>query len=90
MAEIDINTIIAFSFAVLLLYLAARMLLAPARFFMRLVANSLLGALLLVLFNLFGSYWGLSLGINIITAAVVGFLGVPGMVMLLLIQRMVG
>ncbi len=87
---IDFNVLIAFVFAALLLYVIARLLLVPIRLIVKLIGNVFIGGFLLVLFNLVGSLFGLNVGINVITALVVGFLGVPGLVMLIFIQGILG
>jgi len=48
-----------------------------------------LGALLLFVWNVVGSWWALQLPINVFTAAVAGFLGLPGLGALLVIQWLV-
>ncbi|UNC93736.1 pro-sigmaK processing inhibitor BofA family protein [Candidatus Contubernalis alkalaceticus] len=80
----------AFAFAALLLYLVARLLLVPFKLIVKLVLNALIGGVLLVFFNLIGSPLGFSVGINIITALVVGFLGIPGLILLIIIQFILG
>ncbi len=90
MQAIDINALIAFAFAALLLYVIARLLLVPIRLIVKLMGNVFVGGILLVVFNVVGSIIGLTLGINLITALVVGFLGVPGLVMLIIVQGMLG
>ena len=83
---IDLNVLVAFVFAALLLYVLARVLLVPIKIIIRLMGNVFVGGVLLVVFNILGSFFGLSVGINMITALVVGFLGVPGLVMLIILQ----
>ena len=87
---IDLNALTAFAFAALLLYVIARLLLVPIRLIVKLMGNVFVGGILLVIFNVVGSFIGLTLGINLITALVVGFLGVPGLVMLIIVQGMLG
>jgi len=55
----------------------------PLKFLGRLVLNSILGALFLVIFNYFGQYTGVHIGVNEITALLLGTLGVPGFVAIL-------
>ena len=45
-----------------------------------------IGALLLFFLNAFGSHLGIHVPINVITAAISGFLGIPGIVALTIIQ----
>ncbi|WP_241421919.1 pro-sigmaK processing inhibitor BofA family protein [Candidatus Contubernalis alkaliaceticus] len=90
MDALDFNSVMAFAFAALLLYLVARLLLVPFKLIVKLVLNALIGGVLLVFFNLIGSPLGFSVGINIITALVVGFLGIPGLILLIIIQFILG
>ncbi|MGI6038507.1 MAG: pro-sigmaK processing inhibitor BofA family protein [Limnochordia bacterium] len=82
----DMTVVVAYFFGLLLLYFLARLLLIPLRLAFRLVINGLLGGFLLWLFNLVGMIFGLYLPINPITALVAGFLGIPGIVLLLALQ----
>ena len=51
-----------------------------------LVINILLGIVVLWLINKFGGSLGISIPINIITGLVVGILGLPGVIILLLLN----
>jgi len=86
MFDLDLNIILAFVFGLMVLYLLARILVYPARILAKAVGNSLVGAVLLLIFNLVGGLLGLSLSVNVLSALVVGFLGVPGLLTLLIIQ----
>jgi inhibitor of the pro-sigma K processing machinery len=48
-----------------------------------------LGGLGLFVFNLVASYFGAHLPINLATAAIAGYLGVPGVALLVIVQRIV-
>ena len=56
------------------------------RFILKLLINTLIGFVVLILINKFGSYIGVTLGVNWINAAVVGILGVPGVALLLILR----
>ena len=90
MFDLDLNFILAFLFGIFVLYLLARVLYFPLRIFFRFLVNSIAGGVLLAVFNYFGAFWGLQIGLNIITALVVGFLGIPGIFLLLILQRLTG
>ncbi|HHT46139.1 MAG TPA: pro-sigmaK processing inhibitor BofA [Firmicutes bacterium] len=87
MINFDLNFMIALFFGILVLYILARLLYLPMRIIMRFLGNTVMGAIMLALFNLAGAYWGLQIGINVITAVIIGFLGIPGIIMLLILQR---
>ena len=52
----------------------------------KLIMNSILGAILLYLINLIGVMWGLHIGINLITVIIVGVLGIPGAILLAILS----
>ncbi|NLP17496.1 MAG: pro-sigmaK processing inhibitor BofA [Firmicutes bacterium] len=82
----NLTVIIAYGFGLFLLYLIARLLLVPVRILVRLLYNGVIGGVLLWLVNLVGGFFSIMIPINPITALTAGFLGVPGIVLLLLLQ----
>lgn len=67
--------------AVLALILT-RLLLTPIRLLWKLLLNSACGFLCLWLLNALSGFTGILFPINAVTAAVAGFLGLPGMALL--------
>lgn len=55
---------------------------------LKLLINSALGFVALFLFNAVAQNFGIGIGINILNAAVVGVLGVPGLALLLILKVM--
>ncbi len=82
----NLTVIIAYGFGLFLLYLIARLLLVPVRILVRLLYTGVIGGVLLWLVNLVGGFFSIMIPINPITALTAGFLGVPGIVLLLLLQ----
>lgn len=80
------NVVVAYGFGILILYAAARLLAFPMRFAARLLANTLAGVALLFAFNLAGSFFGVRIPLNPITALLAGALGVPGLALLLALK----
>lgn len=72
----------------LLFFLLAllRLFRTPLRLAFRLLANTLTGFLALWLVNLTAGATGIALGLNLMNAVVIGVLGLPGFVLLLLTQ----
>lgn len=85
----DWKVLLAYAFGILLLYAMARLLLFPLKLTLRLLGNAAGGILLVALFNFIGGYFGFHLPINPITALVAGFLGVPGVALLVGLQYLV-
>ena len=63
-----------------------RLCLIPARWFLKIGINSLAGFACLWLLNLISGYTGLFFPINLVTACIAGFLGLPGILLLVLFQ----
>lgn len=84
--ELDYAAILAYAFGLLLLYVVGRVLIMPLKIVIKLVYNGLIGGVVLLLINFIGGHVGLHIALNPVTALVVGFLGVPGVVMLLILQ----
>ena len=58
----------------------------PLRLALKVLLNTLLGFAALFLTNLAGSAAGFALGMNLLNALVVGVLGIPGLVLLVLLR----
>lgn len=63
-----------------------RVFSAPLRLALKLLANTLLGFLALWIVTLTSTFTGIALGLNVLNALVIGILGLPGFVLLLLVQ----
>lgn len=72
--------------ALIAVVLVLKLLSAPIRIAMKLLINGLAGFVVLFLLNFAGEWVGISLGINWVNAIVVGVLGAPGVVLLLLLK----
>jgi inhibitor of the pro-sigma K processing machinery len=79
---IDSNTILLGLLGVILLYIFIKVLFIPIKLFMKLILNTVFGGIALWVFNLLGG----TIGINLVTAAVVGILGIPGFILLVILQ----
>ena len=86
MPQIDIYTVLAVFIAIGAIYIIGMLLVLPIRIIIKFIVNGLIGAFLLFIINIFGNIVGITVAINPITALVAGFLGIPGVVLLLLLQ----
>lgn len=84
--RIDWALVIAYGLGVLLVYLIARALVLPLKLTLELLANALIGAVLLLLFNVVGGYWGYHVPLNPVTAVLAGMLGIPGVALLVVLK----
>ena len=70
----------------LLLAILLRLLALPVRWFWKLFVNSACGFACLWLLNSVSLYTGLIFPVNGVTALIAGFLGLPGIILLILLQ----
>ena len=86
----DVNLIIAYAFGLILIYLIGRMFLMPVKLVFKLIYNGIIGGVVLWVINLIGAHFGFTVPLNPITALVVGFLGLPGVALLILYRWFMG
>lgn len=72
--------------AALLIFALLRLIVLPIRWGVKLLLNSGCGFICLFLLNSISGFTGLRFPINYITAIIAGFLGLPGIVLLGLLQ----
>ncbi|MDI9441495.1 MAG: pro-sigmaK processing inhibitor BofA [Firmicutes bacterium] len=82
----DFLVIVAYAAGVLLLYILGRALLIPLKAIFNLIVNAVIGGGVLLIINFIGGFWGFSIGVNPITALIVGLLGVPGVILLVALR----
>ena len=58
----------------------------PIKLITKLIINSALGTLLIFIINLVGTSFNFHIGLNVINSVIVGILGIPGAVLLILIK----
>lgn len=81
------QSIVIFLLCIGFILIFGRILIWPIKKIIKLVTNSFLGGILLWVINFVGgAFWGFYIGVNIWTLLVVGFLGVPGAIMLIFIK----
>ena len=86
MPQVDIFTILAVFLAIGAIYLIGMLLVIPIKIVIKFIINGIVGAVVLFFLNIFGGFIGVSIAINPITALVAGFLGIPGVLLLLFLQ----
>ena len=64
----------------------AKVLAWPIKLIWKLVFNVIIGGILLYIINIVGAAFNISIAINWVSALVAGLLGVPGVILLLILQ----
>lgn len=85
----DVGIILAYSAGIMLIFMISWIFVTPIKFLGKLFLNSILGALCLMIFNFFSQYTGLYIGVNILTALLLGLLGIPGFIAILLVKLLI-
>lgn len=81
-----ITTVVSFIIGLALLFIIGSILVIPIKILIKLLINGLIGGILLFFFNIIGGIFGLTIIINPLNAIIVGFLGVPGVILILILQ----
>lgn len=82
----EIGIFLAYSVGLLLIYIFGKVLVMPARVIGRLVFNSVVGGAVILAVNFAGRSGDISIPLNLLSAVIVGFLGIPGALMLMLLN----
>jgi len=84
------QTLVAYVFVLVLLYVLFRFLYGPLRLVVRVVWRTLLGGAALWVLNLVGNLAGYHLPLNLPTAMVTGLLGLPGLLVVIVLHKLYG
>ncbi len=85
-----IGSILGVLFGIFLLFLVGQALWGPLRLLLSLGLRLLLGGLVLLLLNACTGAFGWTLGLNPVSAAAVGLLGLPGLLLLVALKAVAG
>ena len=85
----DLGIILAYTAGIMLIFMTSWIFFKPLKLIGKIILNSLIAALVLIIFNYFGQYTGVYIGVNEFTALIIGILGVPGFIALLLVKLLI-
>ena len=86
----DITFIVSFITCIIFLLIFGKVLLLPMKKIIYLVLHSLLGGVIIWIINIVGTSFGFHIGLNVISAILVGLLGIPGAILLILLKIFCG
>lgn len=87
--NIDSN-ILTYLAGICFLFIFGRIFIVPIKKVLKLVINSVLGGVAIFLINLVGTNFGFHIGLNILTSILVGILGLPGVICLVIVKLFLG
>ena len=86
MFGVQASVFLTYAGAVLLIFLLGKIFLWPLKLVLKLAVSSIIGGALILLINLVTGLFGfLLIPLNLLTALVVGVLGIPGVLLLLIL-----
>jgi inhibitor of the pro-sigma K processing machinery len=80
------ETAIAYLFIFIVVIMLLVMLAAPLKWLVKVLINSLIGALALTAFNFVGHYMNFTVGVNPGSMLTVGILGIPGFILIVFLR----
>ena len=84
------ENIIAFLASICVIFIIGRLFLVPLKKILKILLNSIIGGIILYIVNLIGGTFNFYIGINMFTCIMVGILGVPGIICLIIIKILLG
>lgn len=84
------TNLITYLACICFLFIFGKIFIVPIKKILKLVVNSILGGITIFLINLIGGVFGFHIGLNIFTSILVGVLGLPGVVCLIIIRLLIG
>ena len=80
------TNLITYLACICFLFLFGKIFIIPIKKVLKLIINSILGGITIFLINLIGSTWGFHIGLNIFTSIIIGVLGLPGAICLIILR----
>ena len=82
---VELGIFLTYAGMVVLIFLVGRIFLWPLKMVLKLAANSLMGGLAILVINAIGAGFGIFIPLSVLSALIVGALGIPGAALLLLL-----
>ncbi len=80
------ESVVGYILGIMVIFVLAKICLKPIKFILKIVLNSVLGGAAIVALNALGSFFGIHIGLNAVTAVAVGIFGLPAAVAMLVLQ----
>jgi inhibitor of the pro-sigma K processing machinery len=78
--------LLAWLAGIILVLAFGKALKVPLKYAVKLLINGLLGGIVIIVINYFGQYINFSISLNIFSALIVGTLGLPGVILLIILK----
>ena len=81
---LDLGVFLTYAGMVILIFIFGKLFLWPLKVVLKIAINSLIGGAVILLVNALGTSMGIIIPLNVMNAVIVGLLGLPGAIMLIL------
>lgn len=82
----DVSNVFIIFGCMIVLWFIGKFFSVPLKAIFKLIGNSILGGVLIFIINLIGSAFNFHVGLNVGTSILVGILGIPGAILLVLLK----
>ena len=82
---LDLSVFLTYAGAIILLFIFGKLFLWPLKIILKLAVNSLIGGAAILLINIIGAEIGIIIPLNMLNALIVGVLGLPGAIFLIVL-----
>lgn len=82
----NISNILIIAGCAIAIFVIGKIFLYPIKKILKLILNTIMGGALIYIINLIGTSFGFHIGLNIITSLIVGILGIPGAILLIILE----
>lgn len=83
-------SIIMYLACICFLFIFGKFFIVPITKILKLILNSVLGAVLIYVINLIGNGFDFHIGLNFFTSVIVGILGIPGAICIVVVKLLIG
>lgn len=87
---LELNSIIVFLGCIIFLFIIGKIFIIPLKSILKLVLNSIIGGLIIFVINVVGEMFSFHIGLNVLTSILVGLLGIPGAILLIILKLTIG
>lgn len=82
--------IITYLACICFIFIIGKIFIVPIKKVLKLLLNSIFGGIIIYIVNIIGANFNFHIGLNIINSIIIGLLGLPGVVCLIIIKLLIG
>lgn len=82
----NLAILLAWVAGIIIVFAFGKALKAPLKLAVKLLVNGIIGGIVIVIINLIGQNFEFQISLNIFSALIVGTLGVPGVILLIILK----